>query len=285
MRMRLHGAAVFVAQRADDEGPSLYSLAFDGSPLVPRRIVKGDASTTLGEVAIDTVAKTALYIVDRGESAVGKTGEIWAVPLKGGEPNRVARCTTSCRGAAFLNDGRVVYVDHATGLTNATVRVVRSRPNAPLDNAVLFGGSKELATCSITLGVDLDARRLVVNVNNELGWECATDATWVLGPRDTTPLKLPRPATVSGYCSAIPGDDGRIYVTGTECSPQGSIGADGTDVRFPDANLVGGAVPATQWSLRADEGRILAIPPTKSSDLSFVVLEIEKLGSLAYRAR
>jgi hypothetical protein len=212
-------------------------------------------------------------------------GEVATVPVAGGTALGIARCMETCRSPAILGDGRVVYVDHGPGLTQATVRFVKAGNKEQETSSVFFGGAKELATCAITIEVDRAGGSILVNVNNELGWpECNTEASWRFDMRDLSKTKLERPAPARGSCTATFGDDGRIYVTGYECAPSGSFAGDGSKPLFPDPKVTEGAPPTTRWTIVQQGDALVATPPKGDPDRAFVVLE-GKVTAFAFRAR
>lgn len=285
-RAKIAGALVF-STPPGEEPAGLYVLPLEGAAPKPKLLAAATGeATNLEWPSISPDGKQVVYTRAVPGSAAGTTrGEVATVPLAGGTAHGIVRCTETCRAPAILGDGRVVYVDHGPGLTQATVRFVKAGNKELQTSSVFFGGAKELATCSITIEVDRAGGSLLVNVNNELGWpECNTDASWLFDMRDLKKTKLERPPPTRGSCASTFGDDGRIYVGGYECAPGGSFAADGSGPLFPDPKVVDGAAPTTRWTIVQKGDALIATPPKGDPDRAFVVFE-GKVASFTFRPK
>lgn len=276
-RPKLQGALVFVGKVKGD-GPALYAASLDVLPLEPKRIAENGSDWSIGEPSLDPSGKTVLYTHDHHENGSAPPDEVWAVLTTGGDAHRIAKCAATCRSPRFLEDGRILYVDHGLGLHGAVVRMV----TASGKSSAVYGGDASISACFVGLDVDPMGKYVVVRVSNDLGWpECKIDRSFAASATD---LKLGQlPAAVPGRSLPRAGSDGRVYfMGGTDEHPQpSSIQIDGTSLRAPDAAFDGQDLPRTSWSVAIDGSRIVARPPAGDTKRPVFIFEADEIEALA----
>jgi hypothetical protein len=275
-RPTLQGAVAFVG-KVKGEGPALYAASLEVIPLEPKRLAESGADWVVGEPALDPGGKTVLFTHDHRENSSAPPDEIWAVPTAGGAARRIAKCAATCRSPYFLEDGRILYVDHGVGLNHGVVRMVTAGGKA----SALYGGDAAISACFVGLHVDPFGKYVAVRVANDLGWpECKTDRSFAATAND---LKLtPLPAAVPGGGGPRAGSDGRVYfMGGTGENPiPSSIQLDGAGLRSPDPHFDGIRLPRSGWSIEIVGAQIVARPPAGGTRRPVVIFEADELETL-----
>jgi len=275
-RPKLEGMIVF-AGKVKGAGSALYAASLDTLPLQPKRLVEGGSDWSIGEPSIDPSGKTVLFTHDHHENSSAPPDEVWAVPTAGGDAHRVAKCTATCRSPYFLEDGRIVSVDHGLGLNSAVIRMV----TAAGKTTAVYGGDASISACFVGLHVDPSGKYLAVRVSNDLGWpECKTDRSFATSATDLKLLALP--ATVPGRGLPRAGTDGRVYfVGGTDESPiPSSIRIDGGGLRSPDPAFDGNDLPHSGWSIAVVDSKLIARPPAGATNRPVVIFEADEIDAL-----
>ncbi len=275
-RPKLEGTVAFVA-KVKGEAPALYVASLAVIPLQPKRIAENGSDWTIGEPALDPTGKTVLFTHDHHENSSAPPDEVWAVPAAGGAPHRIAKCTATCRSPRFLEDGRILYVDHGLGLNSAVIRMVTATGKI----SALYGGDASISACFVGLDVDPLGKYVAVRVSNDLGWpDCKTDRSLAASASDMKLLTLP--ASVPGRNGVQAGSDGRVYfVGGTDESPiPSSIMIDGTGLRAPDPLFDGKHVSRSGWYLEVVGTQIVAYPPASDGRRPVVLFEAEAIDAL-----
>ena len=275
-RPKLVGAVAFVAT-VKGEGPALYAASLAVIPLEAKRLAENGTDWSIGEPALDPTGKAVLFTHDHHENSSAPPDEVWAVPTAGGAPHRIAQCTATCRSPHFLEDGRILYVDHGVGLNSAVIRMVTATGKL----SALYGGDPSISACFVGLDVDPFGKYVAVRVSNDLGWpECKTDRSLAASASDLKLLTLP--ASVPGRSGVQAGSDGRVYfVGGTDESPiPSSIKIDGTGLRAPEPLFDGKRFTRPGWYLEVVGTQIVAYPPVGDSRRPAVLFEADAIDAL-----
>lgn len=270
---------VAISAKVGGEGPNLYAASLDKVPLELKKLSDGAQDWSPSEPAIDPTGKLVAFVHNHHEKPGAPPDEVWTVPIDGGTAKKLVKCTATCRSPQFLDDGRIVYVDHGAGLAKGVIRVATPSGSA----SPVYGTDRSVNACFLAVRVDPTGKLVVASISNELGWpECTVDFTATSTSKDPKKM-LNLPPMIPGRSHPQAGEDGRVYfVVGTEDKPiPSSCGADGKDIRSPDPTYDGVRVPRAGWRIEADKAKLVARPPVGDTHPSLELVEVDEISNIA----
>lgn len=166
----LHGKIAY--QRTVDGAPRLLVSELGANGAAPPRRVVDELGGGLETVSFSRDGERLLYSRnDKGDGAIPNES-LWTVGADGSGNKKLADCAHRCAIAGIAADGTVWYVDQGASLIG-TIKTVSSSGG----KVTSWKGNppKGWTACGLSIALSHDRTRLLIGVDNQLGWPSCID--------------------------------------------------------------------------------------------------------------